>query len=333
MKIAFFEIENWENKYLKKNFPKDKLTFSTGKLTPSNAGKYKDFECVAVFINSKVDKKVLDKLPNLKLVTTMSTGYDHIDLEECKKRGIKVTNVPVYGMNTVAEHTFSLILGLSRRLVECVERTRSGKFYPKGLMGFDLKGKTLGVIGTGNIGYHVAKMGRGFEMNVVAFDVVKNMKNAKKLGYKYVSFDKLLKVSDIVTLHAPYNKHTHHMLNGKKIKLMKKGSILINTARGGLVDSIALMKALKSGRIAAVGLDVLEEEKALAAEERLAHKKGWIHKDTPVLKVDYALLKMENVLVTPHNAFNTKEAILRIVGTTVDNINGLKKKKFVNVVV
>jgi len=333
MRIVFFEIEPWEKKVLCTQFSKCNLTFTTKKLNSSNAGRYKDAEVVATFINSKVDKVVLDKLPKLKLVTTMSTGYDHIDIEECKERGIKVSNVPFYGMNTVAEHTMALILGISRRLVDCIERTKAGRFDPKGLRGFDLKGKTLGVVGTGNIGRNVIRMAKGFEMEVVAFDVVKNMKAAKKLGYKYLSLDQLLKVSDIVTLHAPYNKHTHHMLNKMSIAMMKDGAFLVNTARGGLVDTVALIKALKSGKLAGAGLDVLEEEKALAMEAKLVTETGWIHKDTKVMRINHKLLKMKNVLITPHNAFNTQEALLRILDTTVENIKCLKRGHCKNIVV
>lgn len=332
MKIGFFEIENWERAHLKKGFSRDKLFFSENRLNSINVKKFKDLEAVGVFIKSDLSKKVLDQLPKLKLITTMSTGYDHIDLNECKKRKIVVSNVPVYGENTVAEHTFALILGLSRKLVSCVERTKDGSFDLTGLRGFDVMGKTLGVVGGGNIGQHVVKMGKGFEMDVLVFDIQRDLKLANKMGFKYCSLEMLLKKSDIVTLHVPYNKHTHHLIDSKALAKMKKGSLLINTSRGGVVDTMALVRYLKNGKLLGAGLDVLEEEKALMEEAQLAKKKHWKHKDTRVLKADHALLKMNNVLITPHNAFNTTEALMRIINTTVENIKGFKKGKKVNLV-
>jgi D-lactate dehydrogenase len=202
-KIVFFEIENWEKGYLRKAFKKHKLVFFNEKLTSRNVSKAKDADVLAVFIYSKVDKKVLDSMPKLKLVTTMSTGFDHIDLIECKKRKIKVCNVPTYGSNTVAEHTFALILNISRKMTEALNKTKMGDFRLTGLRGFDLKDKTIGVVGCGNIGKHVARIATGFEMNVLLYDVKKDLKLAKQLKCKYVSLSTLLKKSDIISLHAP----------------------------------------------------------------------------------------------------------------------------------
>ncbi len=332
VKIAFFEVEPWESIFLKKAFPKDLLSFSTGKLTLQNVTKCKDAEILSVCIHSKVSEEILSRLPSLKLIATMSTGFDHIDLEACRKRSITVCNVPAYGENTVAEHTFALILGLSRKLVDAVERTKSGSFDLTGLRGFDLQGKTLGVVGCGKIGRQVVRIARGFEMKVLVYDVIKDHKLAQKLGFKYVNLEQLFKSSDIVTLHVPYNQHTHHLVNRKLFSLMKKGACIINTARGAVMDTAALIEALDAGKIAGAGLDVLEGEDALIEEIQLVKKEHLKKAERKILAEDYALLKRKNVIITPHNAFNTEEALRRILEVTIKNITGFKNKKYVNLV-
>jgi len=325
MKVGFFDLEGWEDKLIKKSLPNNKFLFSKNKLTPALAKKYSDLEAISVFVSSKVTSKIIENFPKLKLIATRSTGFDHIDLETCKKRGITVCNVPFYGENTVAEHAFALISCLSRRIPECVERTKKS-FSPKGLRGFDLKNKTLGVVGTGNIGKNAIQMGKGFNMKVLAFDIYKDQKFAKQIGFKYVTLEKLLQNSDIVTLHVPLNKHTFHLINKKRISLMKKGTVLINTSRGGVVDTLALVKALKSGKLNGAGLDVLENED-------LMFKKVKVDQRTKqILKANNELIKMPNVLVTPHNAFNTSEAVMRILETTIKNIQAFKKGRKINVV-
>ncbi len=332
MKIGFFGIEKWEVPILKKAFPKDKLYFSKGKLTLSNVNRYKDLEVLSNFIYSNVTDKLLSKLPKLRMIATRSTGFNHIDLNSCRKRKIVVCNVPVYGENTVAEHTFALILALSRKIVDCVERTKGGSFSLEGLRGFDLAGKTLGVIGGGNIGRHVIRMAKGFEMKVLVFDLVQDKKLAKKIGFKYASMESLLKNSDLVTLHVPYNKHTHHLIDEKKIALMKKGAYLINTSRGGIVDTDALVKALKSKKLAGAGLDVLEDECQMIEEKELIHQEYSQKCDLKTIVENHILLGMPNVIITPHNAFNTAEALRRILDTTIENIQGYKKGRIINLV-
>lgn len=331
-KIAFFELEKWEKDFFKERLKGHSLKFIDNKLSAKNADKVKDCDIAAVFIYSKVDKDVIDKLSKLKLVTTMSTGFDHIDLEECKKKNIIVSNVPTYGENTVAEHTFALILNISRKITDAVDNTRKGDFRLKGLRGFDLKGKTIGIVGCGNIGQHVARMAKGFEMNVLVFDINKDMKLAKKIGFKFASMDKLLGTSDIITLHVPENKYTHHMINEKTLKKVKKGAVLINTARGGLIDDSALLKALNKGVLSYAGLDVLEGECAIKEEKELLHPEFMKGCDLQTVLEDHILLKKPNVYITPHNAFNSKEALVRILEATVENIQGFLKKKSVNVV-
>ncbi len=332
MKIAFFELEDWEKDYIRKNLKGHRLTFVDGGLTKETAGKAKGCDAAAVFIYSKVGKDAINKLPKLGFIATMSTGYDHIDVAAAKKRKIVVSNVPTYGENTVAEHTFALILALSRKIADSAERTRHGDFTLDGLRGFDLKGKTIGVVGTGHIGMHVIRIARGFEMGVIAFDVKKDAAAAKRLGFRYVDFDTLLKSSDIITLHCPYNKATHHLINRVNIGKVKKGAMLINTARGGLIETAALLKALNNGTISAAGLDVLEEECSIKEEKQLLSKDFGKECDLRTMLANHMLQNQKSVIITPHNAFNSKEALVRILNTTIENIQAFAKKKPINIV-
>jgi len=329
MKISFFEIENWEIDYLKQAFKNHKLFFFKEKLTEKNAAKVKDTEAIAVFIYSNINKEILKQLPKLRLITTMSTGFDHIDLKECKKRKITVSNVPTYGENTVAEHTFALILAISRNIPASINNTRKGDFRLAGLRGFDLKDRTIGIIGCGNIGKHVARIARGFEMKVLIYDIKKDPR-VQKIGCRYTSLQTLIKNSDIISLHVPENKYTHHLINSKTLKLCKKGAIIINTARGGIIDTNALIKALNNKTIKYAGLDVLEGECLIKEEKALLHPEFLKDCDLKTVLQNNILLRKPNVYITPHNAFNSKEALYRILDTTVNNINGFVKKKIIN---
>jgi D-lactate dehydrogenase len=202
-KITFFEIKPWEIKYLKSSLKNHSLRFFEEPINNKNLSKAKDSDIISVFIYSKVSKDTLRKLPSLKLITTRSTGFDHIDTKECKKRKIQVCNVPYYGENTVAEHTFALILSLSRNIHKSYVRTLKDNFSIEGLTGFDLKDKTIGIIGGGHIGLHVARMARAFGMHVRVNDLNKNNFLAEVINFKYVSFEELLKSSDIISLHIP----------------------------------------------------------------------------------------------------------------------------------
>lgn len=288
-------------------------------------------EILVVFIESPVTKEIMQKFPKLKYITTMSTGYDHIDLKAVKKRQIPVSNVPTYGENTVAEHTFALILGLTRKLFESVKRVKEGSYDFHGLRGVDLKGKTLGIIGMGHIGSHVARMAKGFEMEVLAFDVKPNQTLARRYGFTYVPLNTLLKKSDIVSLHTPLFKSTYHLINKKNIKLMKPGSFLINTARGALVDPEALLEALKNNRLAGAGLDVLEDENLLQHfEEVMTCADNRCQLKTTL--INNLLIDHPKTIVTPHNAFNSIEALRRIIDVTIENIAAFAKGRPQNVV-
>lgn len=332
LKIAFFELEPWEKEYFFKHFKNCNMQYIDEHLNESNVNKIKNADAIGIFIYSAVNKKLLDKLPNLKLIVTLSTGFDHIDLKECKKRKIVVCNVPHYGENTVAEHTFALILNLTRKIHKAYERTTRGDFSIEGLRGIDLQSKILGVVGVGSIGQHVIRIAKGFEMNVAAYDKFKNLKLAKRLGFKYVNLDYLLKNSDIITLHVPYSKKTHHLIDKKAVSKMKKDVLIINTARGGVIETEALLEGLKSGKIAGAGLDVLEGECFIKEEKQILSKQFLKECDLRIVLQDHLLLKQPNVIVTPHNAFNSWEALHRILDTTILNINSFLKRKPVNVV-
>jgi len=325
MKIAFFEIKDWERDYIKQRLKGHKLVFSKDPLTKENLDSVKDAAAVSVFIYSKIDGKIIDRFKSLKAIVTRSTGFDHINLEDCRKREVQVYNVPNYGQNTVAEHTFALILALSRKIHKAYEKTIRGNFSLDNLEGFDLKGKTIGIIGTGSIGKHAAKIANGFEMNILAYDIHKD-KELEKLGVKYMNLNELIKKSDIVSLHCPYNKKTHHLINGKNIKLMKKEALLINTSRGAVVDTTSLVKALSARKIGGAGLDVLEEEGFIKEEAQLLANSFPKKKLENILE-NHLLLTFDNVIITPHIAFYSEEALKRILDITIENIKCISGNK------
>jgi D-lactate dehydrogenase len=278
-----------------------------------------DVAVLSVFVGSRVDAGVLGACPNLRLVATRSTGYDHIDLDACRERDVAVANVPTYGENTVAEHTFALILALSRNVHKAWVRTQRGDFSLAGLEGFDLRGRTLGVVGTGHIGLHVAKIGRGFGMRVVAFDPHPQPLLAEVIGFEYLPLDALVAASDIVTLHAPVTPATTHLVDRDLLARFKSGALLINTARGALVDTEALLDALDGGTLRGAGLDVLEGEDVLTEDRRLLAA-GHDEARLRTLLENQELMGRENVVVTPHIGFDSVEAVQRITDVTAANV-------------
>lgn len=320
MRVVVFEAEGRERAAFDRLGDVHKVSFVADPLKAENASAFVDAEVVSTFVYSDLSRSVLEKLGSLKLIATRSTGYDHIDIAFCKEKGVAVANVPSYGENTVAEHVFALLLSLSHRLPEAMERARSGRFSPQGLEGFDLADKTIGVVGAGHIGRHVIRIAKGFAMQVVAFDVKPDQALARELGFRYLPFDELLAVADIVTLHAPAMQETHHLLSTHAFDKMKEKAIVINTARGSLIDAHALIMALRSGRVAGAGLDVLPDEPLIREEAELVCSLFSGQHDLRDVVADHILLHMPNVIVTPHSAFNTREAIVRIVETTVSNI-------------
>jgi len=320
MKLTCFYNDETEKDYLEKNLSGYEMEFLPEPMSVED-GWTSDSEVLSVFVKSNVGPKEMDAMPNLKFIATRSTGFDHINIEEAQKRGIVVSNIPTYGENTVAEMAFALILALSRKIYDSYDQVRSvGSFSQTGLRGFDLMGKTIGVVGTGHIGRYAIKMAHGFGMNILAFDINKDEAFRAEYGFKYVELDELFALSDVVTLHVPYNEHTHHLINKENISKFKKGSYIINTSRGAVIETDALVEGLKSGIIAGAGLDVLEEEGPMF-DHLVAF--GEFHPNADTLKTlleNHYLIDHPNVIITPHNAYNTNEAIWRILETTVQNI-------------
>lgn len=334
MTLAFFEEEAVDREKLRARFPQAKLLFIPEPLRVETAPAAQNAEVVSTFVRSVVGADVLAELPALKFLTSRSMGTDHLDLKTCAERGITVSRVPAYGENTVAEHTFALILALSRKLFQSYERTERMKFNREGLRGFDLAGKILGVVGVGKIGKNVCRIARqGFQMQVLAYDVQPDQGLAAELGLTYASsLDELLSKSDVITLHAPYLPSTHHLISLENIGKVKKGAILVNTARGALVDTQALLKALNEGLLQGAGLDVLEEENFVYEEAELLANGTSEGNDLATVLRNHILIERDDVVVTPHNAFNSHEAVTRIFDTTAENIQAFLAGKPINVV-
>jgi D-lactate dehydrogenase len=287
-----------------------------------------DAEMVSLFVSSRLTKEQMDMFPNLKMVTARSAGYDNVDCVHAKERGIVVARVPRYGQHTVAEFAMGLMLMLSRKLYESSRRVREeGSFSQAGLEGFDLFGKTLGVLGTGNIGRAVVGLGQGFGMEVLMYDMYP-AKDLEGPHARYVSIDELLGQSDIISVHVPYMPENHHFLDAERIGKMRRGAYLINTARGELVDTAAMLEALKSGQLAGAGLDVLEEERTLksGADAALSAEAA------QHVAADKELMQMPNVIITPHVAFDSHEANKDIQEISAGNIIAFLEGKPTNTV-
>jgi len=256
----------------------------------------------------RVTGEVLERLPELKLIVTRSAGYDHIDLAEAERRGIPVCNVPDYGAHMIAEQAFGLLLAVARNIVQGHNRyAQEQLFSDQGLQGIELYGKTLGVIGTGRIGLHTVRLAKGFGMQVVAFDVYENEAASEDLGFRYQSLEGVLAQSHAISLHVTLNEATHHLMNAERLALMKQGSILLNTSRGAVVDTEALIAALRSGHLGGAGLDVLEDER-----DRYHDFSGL------------------NVVVTPHLGWYTDGAVNRILDISLGNIAAFQRGELVN---
>jgi D-lactate dehydrogenase len=333
MKVVVFETEEWEREACRRLMAAHEVACTAEPLDERTAEAFADAEALATFINSRLGAGVLQRLPRLRLIATRSTGYDHIDLDYCRAHGITVCNVPGYGDHTVAEHAFALLLATARNIVDSVERTRRGTFTQSGLRGVELFEKTLGVIGTGRIGRRVIGIARGFGMAVVGSDVRPDEAAAAALGFGYAPLDELLATADVVTLHVPATPQSRHLLSDREFALMKEGAILINTARGNVIDVPALVRALSTGKVRAAGLDVLPQEPVIREEAQIfragAPEGGY---DLRALVANHVLLRFPNVIVTPHNAYNTEAAVRRIIATTRDNIEAFARGAPRNVV-
>lgn len=334
MRIAVFETDQSEQQACLGLEPRHRVACTSDALDERTARLHADAEVVSLFIYSNASAQVLEQLPDLRLVAARSSGYDHIDLDYCRSRGVAVCNVPDYGDSTVAEHVFALLLGLARNLVASVERTQRGVFSQSDLRGFELHGKTLAVIGAGRIGRRLIEIARGFGMNVVAVDGRPDDAAARRLGFRYVSQNEALAAADVVTLHVPATPQTKDLISDAEFELMKPGAVLINTSRGAVVDVEALVRALADGRLRGAGLDVLPHEPVLREEAEIFRSEAGegAAYDLKALVANHVLLRFPNVLVTPHNAYNTTEAVGRIIDTTIDNIEAFARGEAKNLV-
>ncbi len=330
MQIAFFEVAPYERARVEAaEFPGHEVRIVSEALGPQTVARAAEAEILSVFIYSRVTQALLDQMPKLKFIVTRSTGHDHIDVAACRNRGVEVTYVPSYGENTVAEHAFALILALARNLPTAIRKTRGMDFSLEGLEGIDLMGKTLGVVGAGKIGRQALRIGRGFGMEAIAFDPHEQPELAAKEGFRYVPLDELLMQADIVSLHAALVPETHHLIGEEQLRRMKPTALLINTARGPIVDTEALCRAMHEGWIAGAGLDVLEGEELIKDEAELLHR-SLSQTQLRQLAFCHALLRHENVIVTPHSAFFTREGVQRLVDISLDNIRAFLNGKLLN---
>ncbi|MCO6057171.1 2-hydroxyacid dehydrogenase [Pseudomonas sp. MOB-449] len=314
MRTILFSSQAYDRESFLGASPTFELHFQQARLTLDTTTLANGFDVVCAFINDDLSAPVLERLANggTRLIALRSAGYNHVDLAAAKRLGLTVVRVPAYSPHAVAEHAVALILALNRRLHRAYNRTREGDFTLHGLSGFDLVGKTVGVVGTGQIGATFARIMAGFGCGLLAFDPQRNPR-VEVLGAVYVELPELLANSDIISLHCPLNDSTRHLVNARSLERMKPGAMLINTGRGALVDTPALIDALKSGQLGYLGLDVYEEEANLFFEDR---------SDLPLQDDVLArLLTFPNVIVTAHQAFLTREALAAIARTTLDNIS------------
>lgn len=334
MIICFTETEKSSERFLEEHLQDHAIGFfSDLEDIPAEA------ECLSIFINSRITREFLENHGQLRLIATRSTGVDHIDLASCNERNIAVSSVPTYGENTVAEHTFALLLAISRRIRQALTAKRRGQFSLEAFRGFDLKDKTIGIVGAGRIGLHVIRIAKAFGMQVIATDPIPSSLLSEVLDFEYVSFDELLQRSHIISLHAPFTAATLHLFNRETFAKCRRGMILINTARGSLIKTEALLEALDSGVVAGAGLDVLEDERLFRSEgsrlmtDRIIKDLQQIsspeemHIRNPErlaeiqrLTANESLLSRSNVVFTPHIAFNSAEAVQRINEVTLQNI-------------
>jgi D-lactate dehydrogenase len=294
--------------------PEIELHFQPARLTLDTVALAEAYEVVCAFINDDLSAPVLEQLAagGTRLIALRSAGFNHVDLAAAQRLGLSVVRVPAYSPHAVAEHAVALILSLNRHLHRACNRTRDGDFSLHGLTGFDLVGKTVGVVGTGQIGATFARIMAGFGCKLLAYDPYPNPQ-VEALGARYLPLDALLAEAHIISLHCPLNDDTRHLINPASLSRMQRGAMLINTGRGALVNTPALIDALKSGQLGYLGLDVYEEEAQLFFEDR---------SDLPLQDDVLArLLTFPNVVVTAHQAFLTREALGAIAQTTLDNIS------------
>jgi D-lactate dehydrogenase len=320
MTIAFFSSQPYDKQFFKAhnegyNFS---LQFFEVALSAQTVGLAKGANAVCVFVNDKVDASVIARLKEggVRFIALRCAGFNNVDLEAAKEAGFRVCRVPAYSPEAVAEHAVALILTLNRKTHKAYNRVREQNFALHGLLGFDLHGKTVGVVGTGKIGQAFCRIMLGFGCRVLAFDVIAN-RDLEAISVEYLPLVELLQQSEVVSLHTPLNEQTRHLINSQTIGYLKQGMMLINTSRGALIDTQAVIAALKTGRIGYLGIDVYEQEEHLFFRDR----SGDIIEDDTIQR----LTSFPNVLVTAHQAFFTQEALHQIAETTLFHLSSLEK--------
>ncbi|HNT79581.1 MAG TPA: 2-hydroxyacid dehydrogenase [Bacteroidia bacterium] len=329
MKVAIFSMHQFEKDYLlKANENKHELVLIEARLSDSTVKLASDCKAISIFTGDNADGKNLANLAKLgiRYVALRSAGFNHVDLNSAKALNIKVARVPSYSPHAIAEHSVALMLALNRKLIRANHRLMDLNFKLDGLVGFDMHGKTAGIIGTGKIGSVVAKILHGFGCKLLGVDLVKNQDLIDKYQIEYCTCESLCERSDIITLHTPLNEKTHYLVDEECIDRMKNGVMLINTSRGGLINTKAVIKSLKTKKIGALGIDVYEEEEGLFFED---HSEDILQDDTIA-----RLMTFKNVMITSHQAFLTDTALEEIARTTIYNLdcfeNQLKSENELN---
>ena len=318
MKIVFFSSQPYDKEFFTRfNVNDFELVFLEPALDEQSVELANGANAICVFVNDKVNASVIEKLAakSIKIIALRCAGFNNIDLDAAKSNGIRVCRVPAYSPEAVAEHAVAMILTLNRKTHKAYNRVREQNFSLNGLLGYNLNGKTVGVIGTGNIGKAFSKIMLGFGCKVLAFDLIAN-KDLEAIGVAYHPLMEVLK-ADIISLHCPLNEQTKHLMDATTFGMMKKGAVLINTSRGGLIDTKAVINALKTGQITALGIDVYEQEEKLFFRDLSTN----IIQDDMIQR----LMSFPNVLITAHQAFFTDEALSQIATITLENISQLSK--------
>lgn len=319
MKIAFFDTKDYDKELFDKfneNYNYE-ITYFESKLNKETAQFTKGFEVVCIFVNDVADKEVLKILEknDVKILALRCAGFNNVDITN--KGKIRVVRVPEYSPYAVAEHTIALLLNVNRKIYKAYQRVKKYNFSLDGLLGFDLHGKTVGVIGTGKIGKTFIKIMKGFGVNILAYDIFKDENSSRELDFKYVELEELLEKSDIISLHCPLSKDTEKIINSETISKMKNGVILLNSSRGKLIDTESLIEGMVSGKIGGAGLDVYENE-----EEFFLRDMSNSYKRDKNLSL---LISMPNVIITSHQSFFTIEALNKIVKDTLQNIKEISE--------
>jgi len=320
MRVAFFSTHAFDREFFDEANRRagHDLRYLEPRLTALTAPLAAGYPAVCAFVNDRLDGEVLELLAGAgtRLVALRSAGFNHVDVEAAKRLGLTVSRVPAYSPHAVAEHTVALILALNRKICRAHARVRDGNFALDGLLGFDMHGRTVGIVGTGKIGAIVARILAGFGCRLLAHDLVPNAE-CLELGARYVPLDTLFAEADIITLHAPLTPATRHLVDARAVDQMQPGVMLVNTGRGALVDTPAVIAGLKRGQIGALALDVYEEEEGLFFQDF----------STQVIQDDVfaRLLTFPNVLITGHQGFFTREALRAIAATTLENLSAFER--------